>query len=442
MSYNQGQNLVFVGAAACVLDRNAMLAGTAATMQCFTNISTAYGVLLPGDLDGATPPPAGSHEYFLNFDANDESLDLWQFHVNWTTPSSSTFTGPTNIPVAAFTEPCDETIVELNYTTGACIPQSGTTQMLDSSRRPPECTVSPTGTLELTSLSSWPTTRWRPEQTATRRAFVAGTNCETLGKGFAQYQQETSDAGFQLSLRMGSIAMDKTGNIGLGYSVSSSTMSPSIRYTGRVPTDPLGQMESEVDVLSSARALPDIPLQTNSYRWGDYSSMAIDPTDDCTFWYYDPNIIRRLASPRWATRIASFQLPVLHESGQPPGLYSQAKTSKGGNPITNLTIPANWQRTFNCRSIINVQWEDVGHQAFLTTAQRGSNTYVSSRGQSYHQRVVHGNLVCSEFEAGGYGCNAYVLRVRRPRAFRSRFGRCQGFPPRRPDATNTSSGSA
>ena len=139
VAYNQGDDNLFVGAAACALDRSAMLTGAEApAMQCFDHTPTSYGVLLPGDLDGATPPPAGSPEYFLNFDGNDQSLDLWQFHVNWTTPASSWFgtsstnSNPTNIPVAAFTEACGETAAELNYTTGACIPQTGTTQMLDS----------------------------------------------------------------------------------------------------------------------------------------------------------------------------------------------------------------------------------------------------------------------------------------------------------------------
>ena len=132
ISYDQGWNLNYEGPNACVVDRNSMLSGDAATMQCFANTGGSYGVLLPADVDGTTPPPSGSPEYFLNFDSNDQSLDLWQFHVNWATPADSTFTGPTNIPVAAFTEPCGETIVELNYTTGACVPQSGTSQELDS----------------------------------------------------------------------------------------------------------------------------------------------------------------------------------------------------------------------------------------------------------------------------------------------------------------------
>src|SRR5262249_23741778 len=79
---------------------------------------------------------------------------------------------------------------------------------------------------------------------------------------------------------MGSVAMDKVGNIGLGYSVSSSSVLPSIRFTSRVPTDPLGTMQAEVNLLNGGGA------QTGSlHRWGDYSSLSVDPSDDCTMWY-------------------------------------------------------------------------------------------------------------------------------------------------------------
>ena len=286
--------------------------------------------------------------------------------MNWTTPSSSTFTGPTNIPVAAFTEPCDETIVELNYTSGACIPQSGTTQMLDSygDRLMYRLAYRNFGAYQSLVANHTVATGTNGNQTGIRWYELRNT-----GKGFAQYQQGTyaPDSSYRW---MGSVAMDKTGNIGLGYSVSSSTMSPSIRYTGRVSTDPLGQMESEVDVLSSA-SVPHTS-QTNSYRWGDYSSMAIDPSDDCTFWYttqYHPTT----ASPRWATRIASFSFPSCTKA---TSWALVSKTSKGGNPITNLTIPAIGSGHLIAVAIMfNGKTSVTG---VSDNASGGSNTYVSA----------------------------------------------------------------
>ncbi len=211
-------------------------------MQCFTNIRTSYGVLLPGDLDGTTAPPTGSPEYFLNFDGNDQSLDLWQFHVDWTTPAnswfgtSSTNPNPTNIPVAAFTEACGETVAELNYTTGACIPQTGTTQGLDSygDRLMYRLAYRNFGTYQALVANHTVTIGTSSSQTGIRWYELQNT-----GSGFGLYQQGTyaPDSNYRW---MGSIAMDKVGDIALGYSVSSATMSPSIRYTGRVPNGSVG----------------------------------------------------------------------------------------------------------------------------------------------------------------------------------------------------------
>jgi hypothetical protein len=306
LSYNQGYNGTFMGAAVCVANRSAMLNGTAATMQCFINTTgTSYGTLLPADVDGTTAPPAGSPEYFASFDYNDQSLDLWQFHVNWTTPSSSTFTGPTNIPVAAFTEPCGETVTEITYTTGDCIPQAGTSQALDSYGDRLMYRLAYRNFGSYASL-------------LVNHAVDTGTGTQTgirwyelrnSGSGFGLYQQGTyaPDSNYRW---MGSIAMDKMGDIALGYSVSSSTMSPSIRYTGRVPTDALGTMESEIDVLSSAGVANG--SQTNTWHWADYSSMAIDPSDDCTFWYTTEYIPAK--GGHWSTRIASFSFPSCTQS--------------------------------------------------------------------------------------------------------------------------------
>ena len=342
VSYNQGKSNVFVGAAACALDRSAMLTDAEApAMQCFTNTPTSYGVLLPGDLDGTTAPLTGEPEYFLNFDGNDASLDLWQFHVDWTTPanswfgSSSTDSSPTNIPVAAFTEACGETIAELNYTTGACIPQSGTTQKLDSygDRLMYRLGYRNFGTYESLVVNHTVTLGTNGTQTGIRWYELRN---QDSGAGFAVYQQGTyaPDSSYRW---MGSIAMDHDGDIALGYSVSSATMSPSIRYTGRVPTDALGTMESESDILSAKGITPG--SQTTTYRWADYSGMSIDPTDDCTFFYtteYVPT-----TGSTWSTRIASFSFPSCAPGFTITPTPLTASVSAGGTAVFNLAVAAN-----------------------------------------------------------------------------------------------------
>jgi hypothetical protein len=102
---------------------------------------------------------------------------------------------------------------------------------------------------------------------------------------------------------MGSIAMDKVGNIAVGYSVSSSTTNPAIRYTGRSPGDTLGTLQAEKTIIQGTGS-QTAPLS----RWGDYTSMSIDPADDCTFWYTN-QYLTAYGSWNWSTRIASFKFP-------------------------------------------------------------------------------------------------------------------------------------
>jgi hypothetical protein len=363
ITYDQGWNLNYEGPAACVVNRNNMLSGDSATMQCFANTGASYGVLLPADVDGTTPPPSGTPEYLLNFDGNDESLDLWQFHVNWTTPADSTFTGPTNIPVAAFTEPCGETIVELNYTTGACVPQSGTSQELDSY-----------GDRLMYRLAYRNFASY--QDLVVNHTVNTGSGSQTgirwyelrnSGSGFGVYQQGTyaPDASYRW---MGSVAMDHVGDIAIGYSVSSSSMSPTIRYAGRVPSDTLGTMEAETDVLAAAGV--SYRSKTNTYRWGDYSSMAIDPTDDCTFWYateYVPS------SGNWSTRIASFSFPSCTGAPPPPwSVVSKASQSGGPPPLTSLAIPSTVQG-----NAIVVALIFNGTTSVSSISDNAGNTYVS-----------------------------------------------------------------
>ncbi len=98
-------------------------------------------------------------------------------------------------------------------------------------------------------------------------------------------------------------AKSKVGNIAVGYSVSSSAIHPGIRYTGRVPTDPLGTLGAENSVLDGGGS------QTSRlHRWGDYSSISVDPVDDCTFWYTN-EYLQSNGSFNWSTHIVSFKFP-------------------------------------------------------------------------------------------------------------------------------------
>jgi len=102
---------------------------------------------------------------------------------------------------------------------------------------------------------------------------------------------------------LGSIAMDKNGNIGLGYSVSSATTFPSIRYTGRLAGDALGTMREEKSAFVGGGS-----QTSTSNRWGDYSSMNVDPDDDMTFWYTQ-EYYASTSSGNFSTGVVSFAFP-------------------------------------------------------------------------------------------------------------------------------------
>jgi len=313
----------FLGSQACALDRSKMLVGSPATQICF-QLSPAFGGLLPSDFDGSALPPVGSPDFYLNFGVN--SLNLWKFHVDFTTPANSTFTGPTSIPVAPFTPLCN------GFFRGQCVPQPAPGAVLES-------------------LGDRFMYRLAYRNFGTHEALVTNHSISTGVRWYELQNPNGAVSVFQsgtfapdASTRwMGSVAMDQSSDIALGYSVSSSTLFPSIRYTGRVPSDPLGVLQTEATIFAG------LGSQVGIHRWGDYSAMQIDPTDDCTFWYtnqYEP----ATGSFNWHTRIATFKFP---SCGCPPPVISDASASPNvlwppNQKFVDVTI--NYTETSNCPS--------------------------------------------------------------------------------------------
>jgi len=289
----------FQGARACALDRAAMLSGAAATQVCF-QLSSSFASLLPADLDGASgatgstlAPPAGTPNFLVDFGSN--ALRLWKFHVDFATPSNSTLTGPTTIAVAAFTAACRGG--------GACIPQPNTSQKLDSlaDRLMYRLAYRNFGTHDTLVVNHSVTVGSAKKSTVGIRWYELRSS--TPGSGaFSVFQQGTYSPSSTFRW-MGSIAMDKVGDIAVGYSASSSSVFPSIRYTGRVPSDAAGTLEAE-NVLQAGGG-SQLP---NLNRWGDYSSMSVDPSDDCTL-FYTTEYLKASGTFNWSTRIGSFKFP-------------------------------------------------------------------------------------------------------------------------------------
>jgi hypothetical protein len=279
-----GGTFSFAGARACALDRASMLAGHPANMICF---QTSVASLLPSNLDGSTLPPAGEPNFFVDIaDASD--LNLFQFHVDFMTSANSTFSAPALVAVAPFSEVCAFAINR------ACIPQPPTGERLDSlgDRLMFRLAYRNFGDHESLVVNhtvaggALAGVRWYEIRSPRSAPFV--------------FQQGTV-VDPNTSFWMGSIAMDHVGNIALGFSASSKALNPSVFAAVRASTDPLGAMSGpEVLVTGSG-------VQSQSFnRWGDYSSLAVDPSDDCTLWYTQ-EYYKTSGSFNWSTRITSFK---------------------------------------------------------------------------------------------------------------------------------------
>jgi hypothetical protein len=259
---------------------------------------------LPSDWDGNRRPPAGSPNYIAGtqddegpYGAPFDAINLFQFDVSWGPTPTATFTGPTTLPVAEFDSiyPCNPANPR------QCIPQPDTDVRLDilSYRQRPTWRLAYRnfGTHESLVTS----------QSVEARPGIAGMRWYELRRPGNQpivYQQGTYAPADDLNRWMGSIAQDRRGNMALGYSVSSETTYPGIRYTGRLRNDVPNQMpQGEGTVVEGSGSQTD-----PAARWGDYTSMHTDPVDNCTFWY--TNQYYAVTSPRnWQTRIAAFRLP-------------------------------------------------------------------------------------------------------------------------------------
>jgi hypothetical protein len=289
ISFNMFTN-TFQGAKACAYDRSAMLAGTAATQQCF-QLSSSYGGLLPADLDGTTPPPAGSPGIFMA--RGTSSLYRWLMHVDWATPANTTFSStPASLPVASYAAACSG---------GTCVPQAGVSQKLDSlaDRLMFRLAYRNFGSYDSVVVThSVQIGSTRKGNAAVRWYEVRNPRTAT-----SVYQQGSfsPDSTWRW---MGSMAQDKQGNMAMGYSVSSTSIHPGIRYTMRAANDPLGTMRAETSIIEGAGS----QTGSNLARWGDYSAMTVDPVDDCTFWYTS-EYLKANGAFNWSTRIASFKFP-------------------------------------------------------------------------------------------------------------------------------------
>lgn len=376
MTYNIFSGNNYLGPLVCAWDRAAMLRGDAAPRQVCYQISNSYGSILPADANGRNPPPANAPNYMFSMATN--SLNMWKFSIDWTGANAvSSVSSPINIPVAVFNVPC-------NGAAGDCIPQSGTTNKLDTlgDRLMYTAFYRNFGTYESIVLT---------------HAVAAGTSVgvrwyEIRNPGGTPplvHQQSTfaPDSAYRW---LSSGAMDANGNIAMGYTKSSSTSFPSVAITARLASDALNTMQTET-IVKAGGGSQLLYSNRNFGRWGDYSQMSLDPVDDCTFWYTS-EYLPSSGTFNWNTWITSFKFPSCNADAPSPPASPPPPPSPPAPPLpllTNAPIvdkaintnPASIALTFPVTANsgnINAYWAATCNsftQSSYLTDSRAKNTY-------------------------------------------------------------------
>ena len=279
---------------ACVVERDKMLKGLAASEQCITIDGVNF--LNNADLDGVALPPRGAPNIMLAAGGTqlkkileDESVYAWNFHVDWKNPANTRLTGPTNIPVAPYQYLCGGQLTN-------CVPQPGSDRKLDAQ-----------GDKIMARVV------YRRVNGHESIVAVHSVNTGSGGGGVRWYEfrldrdrnlklyQQGTYAPDKFYRWMASPAMDRLGNIGIGYSFGGTPNFAGQRFAGRLAKDQLGQLTLRETVLAEGEAAQNV------MRWEDYTQTAIDPSDDCTIWYVGDYLKKDPTT--YSTRIGAFRLP-------------------------------------------------------------------------------------------------------------------------------------
>jgi hypothetical protein len=280
---------------ACVADRARMLRGEPAAEQCV--VIDGVNFLNNADLDGTRLPPAGAPNPMLatggaqlRGDLDDDGIYAWNFHVDWRDASKTRVSGPEKIGVAPYHYLCGGQLTN-------CVPQPGTDRRLDA---------------QGDKLMA----RVVYRNLGDRESIVAvhSVNTEAAGGGVRWYEFDVA-RNRSLTLRqqstyapdgfyrwMASPAIDKQGNIVIGYSFGGTAHFAGQRIAARLATDSAGMLTYRETVLVEGQA-----AQTSTLRWQDYTQTAVDPTDDCTVWYVGDYL--RAGATNYSTRIGAVRLP-------------------------------------------------------------------------------------------------------------------------------------
>ncbi|HUR51564.1 MAG TPA: hypothetical protein VMZ11_05530 [Mycobacteriales bacterium] len=298
------------GTKVCAFDRQRMLRGLSAKQQCFQLPATSPA-LLPADIDGTRFPSMKEDVPLLGLGDVEGSPGLvtYALHVDWTASGRSRLDRARTVPTAAYNPACGVLYQTASRNAAPCAPQ------------PLTGLVGQVALVGLDVLSDRPMFRLAWRRFADHDAMTVTHAVDALPKAavalrwyelrrgrtasWAVHQQGTYLPDGD-SRWMGSAAMDKRGGIAVGYSVSGPTLTfPSIRVTGRLASDPRGELAQETRVVDG---FGEQTTASNVSRWGDYSALSVDPVDDCTFWY-TTEYMATVGVFDWSTKIVAFRLP-------------------------------------------------------------------------------------------------------------------------------------
>ncbi|MCK9398765.1 MAG: T9SS type A sorting domain-containing protein [Bacteroidales bacterium] len=344
-TFNMFGSYTRVGVAA--FERDSMLAGSPDAQMVYFNQPSGTFSMLPADFDG-TPPPVGSPCYFAHLRTfSSQNFEVYEFDVNWDSPSGSAFTMVSDLTTASFNP-------NLNG-----VPQPGTGTRLD------DLGMMIMFRLQYRNFGTYQTLV--ANHTVNAGAGRTGVRWYELRKETGDwyiYQQGTYAPDDGEYRWMGSIAMNGNGDIGLGFSISSASTYPSIRYVGRRADATPGEMNlEEIQIIGGTSS------QSGMDRWGDYSCLSVDPTDDSTFWFTN-----EYYKSGWKTRIASFNFgPIL-----PP------EVDAGNDTIICETEP--FQADAQSFYQQSVQWYSSG-DGFFVDPSKIQAVYLRGQGD-----VVNGGM--------------------------------------------------
>ena len=279
---------------ACVVERERMLKGEAASEQCF--VVAGVNFLNNADVDGTQAPPRGAPNIMMATGGTqlknileDDGIYAWNFLVDWTTVANTRLSGPVKIPVAPYRYLCGGQLTH-------CVPQPGSDRRLDAQ-----------GDKIMARLVY---RRFRDHESI---VAVHSVNTSAGGGGVRWYEfRVTRDRTVGLHQQgtyapdnyfrwMASPAIDGAGNIGIGYSFGGTPHHAGQRFAGRLASDPPGVLTLRETVLVEGEAAQ------NAMRWEDYTQTAIDPSDDCTIWYVGDYV--RKGGTNYSTRVGAFRMP-------------------------------------------------------------------------------------------------------------------------------------